>query len=669
MPKIKRAIFYLMILVLFANFSLWTPVSTSADPPGGEAGPIRSPELSVEIYKGLTGLNPDETASAWLLTHKTPKNLTALASYLLDLVYNRTSPEQLSANLYTAVTGLTPDETAREWLLTHKSRENLKQLAEYLINLQSQPPAPTPTPTPVLAPALVPESSIVCDARDISIPVLMYHYIAPPGAGANDYWSTSSEEFYQQMNWLKDNNYSSITADELYDFMATGKIKNPRSFLPIFDDNWYGSIKNRVLPLMTSLGFKPTLALYTDAIYNSGENVFTWRELADWQKTGLVDVQSHSVSHPLNPAMTQLSDSDLWYELNHSRLLLEQNLQKPITAFITPGGSVDERVRIMAREAGYKTFFLLWESGGMKYGDNPFNVYRVNMVNTLDIGTFTDKMIRYSTPINKCGSGTANVQSQSSSILDNNQVVAYYGHPYTALMGILGEYSAQDLVPILQAKAREYDAMNGDKGVIPAFHIIFGTVQPEGRIGIIDEPTLLKYIEIAKQNNMLVILDHQIGRGSAAEAISQMLPYLKYDNVHLAIDPEWHTALPMQEIGGISGYDVNAVQDLMQRYMEENNIPGKKILIVHQFMSSMIIDREVVSANYSRVDLVHDADGFGQPPTKKSEYDYNKLAVNIPLKAIKLFYPNSRGWGYDDPLMTPEEVLSLEPQPVIIIYQ
>ena len=103
--------------------------------------------------------------------------------------------------------------------------------------------------------------------------------------------------------------------------------------------------------------------------------------------------------------------------------------------------------------------------------------------------------------------------------------------------------------------------------------------------------------------------------------------------------------------------------------MEENDIPGKKILIVHQFAPLMIQNRDVISANYSKVDLVHDMDGFGAPLTKFYHYEYNKLADNMPLKGFKLFYAGRRAWGYDYPLMTPEEVLSLDPQPVVIIYQ
>ena len=49
---------------------------------------------------------------------------------------------------------------------------------------------------------------------------------------------------------------------------------------------------------------------------------------------------------------------------------------------------------------------------------------------------------------------------------------------------------------------------------------------------------------------------------------------------------------------------------------------------------------------------------------------YNALAKNIPLKSFKLFSkPTVAGAGYDQPMMTPEEVFSLTPRPYLIMYQ
>jgi hypothetical protein len=264
----------------------------------------------------------------------------------------------------------------------------------------------------------------------------------------------------------------------------------------------------------------------------------------------------------------------------------------------------------------------------------------------------------------------AKTKTEEKSLIQSNQLILYYGFPGAKEMGILGEYPLEEIAARLQKVAAAYDKLNGDKGVIPAFHIIFGTVWPKGEIGIIQPGKLQKYIDYAEKNGFLVFLDHQLGKYSVESAISVMLPYLKYKSVHLAIDPEWHTSVPGEKLGQINGADVNIAQQLMQGYMEKNGIPGKKILVVHQFNYTMIRGRELVKADFPRIDLIHNADGFGSPAVKLDSYKMNSQATNMPHKGFKLFYSNPwRSWGFDKPLMTPEQVMCLEPQPVLIMYQ
>ena len=255
-------------------------------------------------------------------------------------------------------------------------------------------------------------------------------------------------------------------------------------------------------------------------------------------------------------------------------------------------------------------------------------------------------------------------------LLANNQILAFYGHPFSRRMGILGEYSKEDLAKLLKGYAKLYDDANGPQGVVPAFYLIYGTCWPGGDIGYLKDSVVIDYIDYAASQGMLVFIDHQIGKYPVEEAVRRLLPFLKYPNVHLALDPEWRTTAPMQEIGSITADEVNMAQDMMRDYMNEQGIPGVRMLVVHQFRSSMILDREKVRADNERVLLVHTADGFGPPALKKNTYALNALADNLPLKGFKLFFRTSvPGAGYDDPLLTPPEVLQLTPRPVLIIYQ
>jgi hypothetical protein len=260
--------------------------------------------------------------------------------------------------------------------------------------------------------------------------------------------------------------------------------------------------------------------------------------------------------------------------------------------------------------------------------------------------------------------------NENASIFLNNDILAFYGHPSSTNMGILGRYSIRELDARLSALAEDYKKVSGGRGVRKAFYIIYGTVWPKGDIGIISEEKLLPYIEYALEHDILVFIDHQIGRFDPVESLKRMLPYLKYPNVHLALDPEWRTTKPMQEIGRVTAAEINEAQRVMENYIVENNISGERLLVIHQFNWRMIQNREQVTSDFERVRLVHCADGFGNPSIKRQSYAHNAQATNIPIKGFKLFYNfNIPGAGYDSPLLSPREVYALNPRPYLIMYQ
>lgn len=222
----------------------------------------------------------------------------------------------------------------------------------------------------------------------------------------------------------------------------------------------------------------------------------------------------------------------------------------------------------------------------------------------------------------------------------------------------------------MYTKTAQYDDVNGEKSVLRAFHLIFATVWPDANVGRLSKSVIQRYIDYAAANDMIVILDHQIGKFDPIDSLKEMLPFLNLGPVHLALDPEWRTTKPGQEIGLMYAHEVNSAQRVMQDYMKSQGIIDKRMLIIHQFHPKMIQKREEVVANSDLVDLILNADGFGSPALKKASWNQNVEAENIPLKGFKLFYPKSwKKTGIDSPIMTPKQVMELKPQPVYINYQ
>jgi LysM repeat protein len=262
--------------------------------------------------------------------------------------------------------------------------------------------------------------------------------------------------------------------------------------------------------------------------------------------------------------------------------------------------------------------------------------------------------------------------------------LTYYGRPNIDVMGILGEHSIADLVPILRAEAEAYERANGEHlQVKPAFHLVYGmaTKAPGddgSHLAYLSETEVISYITAAEEEGWAVILDVQIGALSPTLAISPALAYLKYPNVHLAIDPEFAMAhegqaVPGNPIGFVTGDQVNEVQKVINEYLVQEGLPGPRILLVHQFQSNMIVDKEKLDASrYPNVALTLSVDGWGGPWAKVSKYN-SLVTSESPFTAFKLFY------RWDEPILSPDEALGNRPfpgadylieiTPNLIIYQ
>ncbi len=244
-------------------------------------------------------------------------------------------------------------------------------------------------------------------------------------------------------------------------------------------------------------------------------------------------------------------------------------------------------------------------------------------------------------------------------------IVAYYGRPGVSSLGVLGQYSLETLMPKIKAKAAEYTKVTGNQNIVPAFDIIYGLAAADpGRdkdyiIPLLDDK-LMKYINAANANGFAVFIDLQLGKMTPAEAVKPVLKYLKYKNVHIAIDPEFEvhglSVAPGKLVGHITGDEVNQVQSAMTDYLNENGIQEEKILVVHMFRGSMIQDKKSIK-HYEKIKLIMNLDGHGSPKLKVSIYNnlYTESVAAKVAGGFKLFFQEDK-----PSLMTPKQVLGME---------
>ncbi len=275
--------------------------------------------------------------------------------------------------------------------------------------------------------------------------------------------------------------------------------------------------------------------------------------------------------------------------------------------------------------------------------------------------------------------------NNTNTLIKKSEVlIGYYGRPNTASLGILGQSSIKELVVKMKNKSQYYsDELNNSINVKMAFHLIYALATKDpgndnDYILNLGEKTVLKYIKAANEEGFAVIIDLQLGTQTPLEAVLPVLKYLKYDNVHLAIDPEFKIPThrrypPGRYIGHIFGKDLNAAQESMNNYLEEHNIIGKRNLIVHMFHKRMLREKGSVK-NYDNVNLIYNIDGHGQAGSKIKIYNglYDETSSVVASSGFKIFYNADI-----KPLMTPKQILGLEAigsrkiqiQPSYINYQ
>jgi hypothetical protein len=254
-------------------------------------------------------------------------------------------------------------------------------------------------------------------------------------------------------------------------------------------------------------------------------------------------------------------------------------------------------------------------------------------------------------------------------ILPSNRILSYYGFPTNELMGILGEYSKEDLLPLLQEQAAAYEAVDPSRPVKLAYEVIASVAQRDAGadgnyLEYTDPGWVQEYVDYTAANDLLLILDMQYGRNSTEQEIDAVEEYLLYPHVHLALDPEFHVAdgeVPGEDLGQIDASDVNYALGRLAQLSADNGIPPK-ILIIHQFNVYSIANKDQIQ-EIDGVQFVLEVDGWGDPGMKQDTY--NVIAGEVPFNyyGFKLWYQQ------DVPLMTPEEVLALVPPPDIVIYQ
>ena len=202
------------------------------------------------------------------------------------------------------------------------------------------------------APAIADAATILAKKE---VPVLCYHDIRDLRPGESQRlkeYIVGESNFIEQMQSLKDSGYQTISLDDYYDYLTTGKALPAKPIIVTFDDTDLEQYTVGARELEKH-GFRGTYFIMTISIgrprYMSSEQI---RDLADKGHT----IATHTWDHH---KVTKYTEEDWDKQITFSKEKIEKITGKPVTYFAYPFGIWDSTVFDPLKKRGIKAAFQL----------------------------------------------------------------------------------------------------------------------------------------------------------------------------------------------------------------------------------------------------------------------------------------------------------------------
>lgn len=180
------------------------------------------------------------------------------------------------------------------------------------------------------------------------LPILMFHYIEDVPSDSPDQLryglSFSPESLEQFLVYFKKNNIETLTFWDLKEIIEKKKTFPEKAVILTFDDGYISHYQN-AYKLLDQYNMKGVFYIISEKPDND-PNYATWEQILEMSKNGQ-EIASHSVSHP---NLAGLSEERIKYELETSKIAIEEKIDKPVISLCYPAGKYDDRVLKIAKE-------------------------------------------------------------------------------------------------------------------------------------------------------------------------------------------------------------------------------------------------------------------------------------------------------------------------------
>ena len=234
---------------------------------------------------------------------------------------------------------------------------------------------------------------------DNGIPVITYHHILRDEENTrfrHTSTTTSVRAFSNQMTWLRDMGYTTLTMYQLEDYVHNRTNLPARAVVITFDDG-LKSVSRYAYPILKQYGFKATAFIITSRIKRHPQkwapkslqfmSVSELEEIKD-----VFDFQSHThflhrVDAQRRPILLSRSYHNILFDFAHSRRALSQF--NPHVLYLSyPFGGYNATAIQAAGDAGFH-LAVTTVKGKVKPGDNPMLLKRLYILRTDSLETMS----------------------------------------------------------------------------------------------------------------------------------------------------------------------------------------------------------------------------------------------------------------------------------------
>lgn len=223
------------------------------------------------------------------------------------------------------------------------------------------------------------------------LPALTYHHVIERGV---DRLTVDLAGFEAQVRYLTDRGYTTLRAAEFVRCLR-GETPAPERAVLLTIDDGYVDTWAYAFPILRRYKAKATLFLVTGWVSEapgrrptidtvgpgrppaglptlpthdagwaelrrlgaSSPLALTWDEVSAMGKSGVMDIQSHTHTHPLCRVGQEIDEAKLREELRRSREAIEGHLGSPCRYLCWPRGWFNDAAIRIAREEGYEACF------------------------------------------------------------------------------------------------------------------------------------------------------------------------------------------------------------------------------------------------------------------------------------------------------------------------